>query len=143
MPEPMSLEQLLALWDQGSRLSRLEADHARAVASGDHEQADRTALELAVPHVTALQSLAANVELVRRLLHGRWKAVRDALETDATWDEIAEAQGLTRDEAVAYYVHAVDDQQRHAGEPFDHHRARAVLPAPGGARSLARGSGGR
>ncbi|MFI9100360.1 hypothetical protein ACIGXA_07525 [Streptomyces fildesensis] len=128
----MTLEQLLALWTQGPRLARLEAVHALAIESGDHERADRAALELAVPHVSPLQSLAANVELGRRLLDGRWKAVRDALEGDATWDEVAEAQGLTRDEAVAYYVDAIDHRERYAAEPFDHRRARAVLPTPGG-----------
>ncbi|MCZ4123369.1 hypothetical protein [Streptomyces sp. H39-S7] len=129
MPEPMTLEQLLALWNQDSRLARLASVHALAIASGDHDRADRAALELAVPHVTPLQSLAANVELGRRLLDDRWRAVRDALEGDATWDEIAEAQELTRDEAVAYYVHAIGRQERYAGEPFDPCRARAVLPA--------------
>lgn len=119
MPEPMTLEQLLARWNQGPRLARLETVHVLAVESGDHDQADRAALELAVPHVTPLQSLAANAELVRRLLDGQWKAVRDALEGAATWDEIAEAQGLTRDEAVAYYVHADEHRERRAGEPFD------------------------
>lgn len=132
MPKPMTLEQLLALWDQGSYLARLEAVHALAIAAGDHDQADRAALELAVPHVTPLQALAANVELGRRLLDSRWRAVRDALENGATWDDIAEAQSLTRDEAVAYYVHAIDHQERYAGEPFDVHRARAVLPTLGG-----------
>ncbi|MEU3463578.1 hypothetical protein ABZ721_26980 [Streptomyces sp. NPDC006733] len=134
MPEPMSLEQLLALWNQGPRLARLETVHALALAAGDHERADRAALELAVPHITPLQALAANVELGRRLLDGRWKAVRDALEGEATWDEIAEAQGLTRDEAVAYYADAVGRQERHGGEAFDPRRARAVLPALEGAR---------
>lgn len=133
MPEPMTLEQLLALWNQGSRLARLEAVHALAVEAGDHDQADRAALELAVQHVTPLQALAANVELGRRLLDSRWRAVRDALEGGATWDDIAQAQELTRDEAVAYYVHAIDRQERYAGEPFDLRRARAVLPTVGSA----------
>lgn len=53
--------------------------------------------------------------------------MRDAREQGATWDQIAEALGLTDAEAArAYYLNAIEHQERYVG---DLHEPAALGPS--------------
>lgn len=59
-----------------------------------------------------LDALAASAELVRALNGGRWIAVHDAREQGATWQQIADAMGVTAEHAQQIYTEAIDAQER-------------------------------
>jgi len=121
---------LLQRWNDGCSLGTWGEALAKSQAEGnlEHAQSAQAALdELIERGATLLRALNANAELVKLLTGQRWFVMRDAREQGATWDQIAEALGLTDAEARAYYVNAIEHQERYVGDLHDARRARAVL----------------
>lgn len=77
--------------------------------------------------VTALEALRASRLLVDRLNGRRWYVMRDAREAGASWAEIGDAAGVSRQAAQQWYRQAIEAQEQHVGEMHDTFRARAVL----------------
>lgn len=81
--------------------------------------------------MSALDSLRANARIVNLLTGWRWQIVELAREEGATWEEIGQALGVTRQSAHAAYAEAIAGQERFNAEydfiRFDVDRARAVL----------------
>jgi hypothetical protein len=65
-----------------------------------------------------LQALAANREVVERLVGWRWGAMREAREQGHGWAEIGAALGLDADQARQLYLERVQRQRLvHAAHP--------------------------
>lgn len=77
--------------------------------------------------VTPLQALTASRLLVERLSGRRWYVMRDAREAGASWAEIGDALGVSRQAAQQWYRQAIELQEGHVGELHDRSRARAAL----------------
>lgn len=114
---------LLNIWQMfGSRLtwateSKMGVD--RAVA------AEQTLADL--PHVTALEALRANAHLVGLLTGRRWYVMQAAREAGATWDEIGEALGMSRQGAYDWYRRKISHREECIPEIHDAARARSAL----------------
>ena len=65
----------------------------------------------------------ANSELVRLLSAWRWQAVYDARWRGHTWPQIADALGVTVEQARASYGEVINRQERLLGRDVDLYRA--------------------
>lgn len=115
-------QELYRLWNAyGARMT-----WARAVEKGaDADIAAGAVAEL--PNVTAIDALEANRRLISLLTGRRWYVIQEAREAGATWDEIGEALGMTRQGAHDWYRRAIEKQATHVGDLHDAERARAAL----------------
>jgi hypothetical protein len=122
--------ELLDVWRGGASRPLWDTVLSKATAEDNGEARALAGGQLAgLPE--PLAALAANRELVRRLVGARWVVMMLAREGGASWTEVAEALGTTGDEAVAAYTAAIDAQARYVGSPLhDAPRARAVLAGP-------------
>ncbi|UJW36901.1 hypothetical protein L3Q67_45365 (plasmid) [Saccharothrix sp. AJ9571] len=80
-----------------------------------------------LPAMSALQALQANRRLVDLLTGRRWTVIREAREAGATWSEIGEALGVSKQGAHDWYQRQIETQERVLPEYHDAARARAVL----------------
>ena len=87
---------------------------------------------------TALDALAANARIVNLMTGWRWLAIKAAREDGATWEEIGEALGTTKQGAQVAYRRAIEAQEEYAPDFHDAAAARAVLD-PAAASSAAEG----
>jgi hypothetical protein len=78
-----------------------------------------------LPEVSAVQALEADRKLVELLIGRRWMAMQDAREADATWADIGEALGMSRQAAWDWYQRKIEQQERHVPDFHD-----AEVPAP-------------
>jgi hypothetical protein len=74
---------------------------------------DLTALESA----TALDALAASTELVKHLKDLQWLVVKSAREDGATWEQIGEVLGTSKQGAQLAYRRAVDALEQATSTP--------------------------
>jgi hypothetical protein len=115
---------LLNTWQMfGSRLT-----WATEIEKG----ADRAGAEQALgdlPHITALDALRANAHLVGLLAGRRWYVMQAAREAGATWDEIGEALGMSRQGAYDSYRRKIRQREEYVPEIHDTARARSALGA--------------
>jgi hypothetical protein len=99
-PGSSDLPGLLAVWVDGSSRQAWWLAKARAEAAGDAAAARAADRALArLPEVTPLDALRANAELVNRLTAERWVAMRAAREQGASWEQIGQALGVSRQSA--------------------------------------------
>ncbi|MFI6031623.1 hypothetical protein [Amycolatopsis magusensis] len=80
-----------------------------------------------LPAMSALQALQANRRLVDLLTGRRWTVMREAREAGATWTEIGEALGMSKQGAHDWYKRQIETQERLLPEYHEAARARAVL----------------
>jgi hypothetical protein len=123
-----STHDLLARWDAwGDReLWR------KALASDKPEHkalAERKLAEL--ESATGLDALAANVELVRLFKGWQWLAIKSAREDGATWEQVGEVLGTSKQGALNAYTRAIEHQEKHVPDLHDAASARAVLEMEG------------
>jgi hypothetical protein len=76
---------------------------------------------------TALSALAANAELAKLLAGWQWLAIKAAREGGATWEQIGEALGTTKQGAQQAYRRAIEHQEKYVPDMHDAAAARAVL----------------
>lgn len=139
---PMTEKDLLQVWDDGA--ARLLWQKVRAKGRAESNAGRLAMAEAKLSGLPApLAALAANRDLVRRLVGSRWQVIMLAREGSVSWDQIAEALGCTPGEAVAAYTAAIARQEQYVGAPLhDAARARAVLDDPGTPAGAPAGAGG-
>src|ERR1017187_394712 len=141
---------LLARWDAWSAHDTWTRMLAKFTAEGNekHAAGARDALT-GMEAVSPLDALAANEELTRLMTGWRWLAMRDARESGATWEQIGESLGMTRQGAKAAYLSTVENQERYCPDYFteaDSKAHRALLDdgtpsCPGSGRPWGSGAG--
>lgn len=80
-----------------------------------------------LPEVTALDALRANVRAVDLLTARRWYVMESAREAGATWSQIGEALGITKQAAHDFYRRKIEEQETYVPDLHDAAGARAVL----------------
>lgn len=94
------MDELLATWQAAGTRRRLERARAQAEADGDPRAAQAAQRALAeLPEVSPLDALRANAELVDALTSQRWIAMKAAREQGASWEQIGQALGVSRQSA--------------------------------------------
>lgn len=79
-----------------------------------------------MPDVSAIEALAANRELVELLTARRWYVIRDAREAGASWSQIGEALGMSKQGAQDWY-RRIAEQEQDVGDRHDAERAQEAL----------------
>jgi hypothetical protein len=128
--EDMDERGLLHVWDMHNRRQTWRDAVDRG---GNPAVAEKVIAELG--HVSALDALAANRHLVDLLMGRRWYVIRDAREAGASWSQIGEALGMSKQGAQDYYRRRIDERARVVPDIDDADRARAVLDEPEATRS--------
>lgn len=98
---------------------------ARYVGRSGHLAAERALAEL--PEVSAVQGLQAASRLAELLTARRWADIQRAREQGASWSQIGEALGMSKQGAQDWYARKIADQERYVGSYHDADRARAAL----------------
>jgi hypothetical protein len=80
-----------------------------------------------LPEVTALDALRANARAVDLLTGRRWYVMKSAREAGATWAQIGEALGMTKQAAHDFYRRKIEEQEKHLPDLHNAPGARAVL----------------
>lgn len=120
--------QLWELWDTSCRRRAWQrvVEQARSESNAEHLRvAEQTLAEL--PEVSALDGLAANHRLVNLLTGRRWFVMQQAREEGATWEQIGDALGMSRQGAHEWYGKKLAEQEQYAGDFHDTDRGRAAL----------------
>src|SRR4051794_36107671 len=65
-----------------------------------------------LPYMTAVDALKANRCLVDLLVGRRWAVMQDAREAGATWDEIGEALGMSKQGANDWYRRKIAEREQ-------------------------------
>src|ERR671922_581566 len=100
----MDTRKLLAIWEAATeRLTWTQAIEKATPGSAEHATAHDALAEL--PEVTPLEGLRANAQLVKLLTRRRWHVMLAAREAGASWEEIGEALGMSRQAAWEWYHH--------------------------------------
>ena len=114
---------LLDTWQMfGSRLTWATESEKGA---GRAATAEQTLADL--PHITALEALRANAHLVGLLTGRRWYVMQAAREAGATWDEIGESLGMSRQGAYDWYRRKISQREEYIPEIHDAARGRSAL----------------
>jgi hypothetical protein len=117
---------LLARWDAWGDRELWRKVLANPDAKPEHKPiAERRLAEL--ESATGLDALAANVELVRLLKGWQWQAIKSAREDGATWEQVGEVLGTSKQGALNAYSRAIEHQEKHVPDLHDATAARAVL----------------
>jgi hypothetical protein len=120
--------ELHQVWDTQAQRRMWSGVRDKNRAKGDAQGqavAEQALAEL--PEVTALQALRANARLVGLLTGRRWIAMQDAREAGASWEQIGEALGMSKQGAHDFYRRKIADQETYVGDLHDAERARAAL----------------
>ena len=115
-------QELLSVWNTHEQRSTWREVIRRG---GDNETAQRVLNE--VPEVSAIEALAANHELVELLTARRWYVIRDARESGASWSQIGEALGMSKQGARDWYRRRITEQEQDVGDRHDAERAQEAL----------------
>jgi hypothetical protein len=119
-----------AMWAYGvERLRRRAAetddDAERETAEASLAKAQDFLAEL--PACTPLQALRANKRLIDLLTGRRWSVMQEAREQDASWAEVGDALGMSKQGAQDWYSRKIAEQEKYVPDFHDAARARAVL----------------
>ena len=115
------LRELLSTWENWNSRTTLVNTLLRGHGDGVQDKIDRDIKKF--PEVHPLDALRANSELVRLLSGWQWQAVYDARWRGHTWPQIANALGVTVEQARAGYGEVIDRQERLLGRDVDLYRA--------------------
>jgi HPt (histidine-containing phosphotransfer) domain-containing protein len=103
-------------------------DLARSPATGSDQAREAAAHFLAeISEVAALEALRANAKAVELLTGQRWYVMKSAREAGATWAQIGEALGITKQAAHDFYSRKIEEQEKYLSDLHDTAAARAVL----------------
>jgi hypothetical protein len=80
-----------------------------------------------LPEVTALDALRVNARAVDLLTGRRWYVMKSAREAGATWAQIGEALGMTKQAAHDFYRRQIGELAKYLPDLHDAPGARAVL----------------
>lgn len=132
-----NLTQLLELWNAAGDRRMWTKVLTESTAAGNDQTADtartartaRTALA-ELGETSALDSLRANLRIVSLLTGWRWIAMQQAREEGATWDQIGDALGMTRQAAWEWFKRHIEEQEDYSPGNRDVGHGRAVLGQP-------------
>jgi hypothetical protein len=102
----------------------------KVLANPDSKPESRALAEKQLPELesaTGLDALAANVELIKLMTGWRWLAIKSAREDGATWEQIGQVLGTSKQGAQLAYRRAIEAQETYAPDFHDAAAARAVL----------------
>ena len=118
------VHELLRVWEDFNR-----GETWREVSfSGSDEARVAAAQFLAeVREVAALEALRANAKAVQLLTARRWYVIKSTREAGATWAQIGEALGITKQAAHDFYRCRIEEQETWLLVLHDTPAARAVL----------------
>jgi hypothetical protein len=117
-------QDFLARWDAWGERQTWRRAAANSVKPEPKAIAERELSRL--ESATALDALAANVELVKLMTGWRWTAVKSAREDGATWEQIGEVLGTSKQGAQLAYKRAIEAQEKYVPGFHDTAAARAV-----------------
>jgi|tagenome__1003787_1003787.scaffolds.fasta_scaffold20287380_2 hypothetical protein len=80
-----------------------------------------------LPGVTGLDALRASRRVVELLTGARWHMMRQAREEGASWNDIGQALGMTRQAAHDFYRRKIEQQELETPGVHNATRSRAVL----------------
>lgn len=123
--------ELLELWNAAPDHRRWQSTLDSAIAENDTAGVDiaRGALA-AVDGAVALDSLRANLRIVELLNGWRWFVIEQAREEGASWADIGDALGTSRQSAWEWYRRHIETQETHVPDLHDAVRGRAALGDP-------------
>lgn len=115
---------LLKVWEDFNR-----GETGREVSATGSDQAREAAAHFLaeVSEVAALEALRANARAVELLTSRRWYVMKSAREAGATWAQIGEALGITKQAAHDFYRRKLEEQEKYQPDRHDAAAARAVL----------------
>ncbi|WP_461856043.1 hypothetical protein [Arthrobacter sp. C152] len=118
------VHELLKVWEDFNR-----GEASPGISSTDGDQAREAAAHFLseVSEVAALEALRANAKAVELLTARRWYVMKSAREGGATWAQIGEVLGITRQAAHDFYRRKIEEQEKYSPDPHDTAAARAVL----------------
>lgn len=118
------VHELLRVWEDFSR-----GETWREVSATGSDQARAAAAQFLaeVREVAALEALRANAKAVELLTARRWYVIKSAREAGATWTQIGEALGITKQAAHDFYRRKIEEQEKYEPDVHDSAAARAVL----------------
>jgi hypothetical protein len=123
--------KLLATWEVQSQRAMWRRVLARAEAEGrTHGVTAARSAMAELSSVRPLEALRANAELVQLLVARRWSVMQEAREHGASWTEVGDALGVSRQAAWEFYQRAIEGQESDAIAWHDPGRARAMLGEP-------------
>jgi hypothetical protein len=97
-------------------------------ATGSDQALEAAAQFLAgVREVAALEALRANAKAVELLTARRWYVIKSAREAGATWAQIGEALGITKQAAHDFYRRKIGEQEKYLSDVHEATAARAVM----------------
>jgi len=118
------VHELLKVWED---FNRGEASPGISSAGNDHALEAAAHFLSEVSEVAALEALRANARAVELLTARRWYVMKSAREGGATWAQIGEALGITKQAAHDFYRRKIEEEERHLPDLHDMAAARAVL----------------
>jgi hypothetical protein len=80
-----------------------------------------------LPGVAGLDALRASRRVVELLTGARWHMMRQAREEGASWSDIGQALGMTRQAAYDFYRRRIEQQEQDAPGLHNAARSRAAL----------------
>ena len=119
-----NVHELLKVWEDFNR-----GETWREVSATGSDQAREAAAHFLseVSEVAALEALRANAKAVELLTARRWYVMKSAREGGATWAQIGEALGITKQAAHDFYRRKIEEQEKYLPDLHDVAAARAVL----------------
>ena len=118
------VHELLRVWEDFNR-----GETWRGVSATGSDQARVAAAQFLteVREVAALEALRANAKAVELLTARRWYVIKSAREAGATWAQIGEALGITKQAAHDFYRRRIEEQEKYLPDLHDAAASRAVL----------------
>jgi hypothetical protein len=118
------VHQLLKVWEDFN-----SGETWREVSATGSDQAREAAAHFLaeISEVAALEALRANAKAVELLTGRRWYVMKSAREAGATWAQIGEALGITKQAAHDFYSRKIEEQEKYLSDLHDTAAARAVL----------------
>jgi hypothetical protein len=86
-----------------------------------------------LPGVTGLDALRTSRRVVELLTGARWHMMRQAREEGASWTEVGQALGMSKQAAHDFYRRRIEQPEHDASDSYSASRTRAALDEKAGA----------
>ncbi|MGX5716768.1 hypothetical protein [Arthrobacter sp. MAHUQ-56] len=118
------IHELLRVWED---FNRGETWRETSAIGSDQARVSAAQFLTEVREVAALEALRANAQAVELLTARRWYVIKSAREAGATWGQIGEALGITKQAAHDFYRRRIEEKEKYLPDLHDVAAARAVL----------------
>ncbi|MBT8163770.1 MULTISPECIES: hypothetical protein [Arthrobacter] len=116
------IHAVLKVWED---FNRGETWREVSASGSDQVRASAAHFLAEVSEIAALEALRANAKAVELLTARRWYVIKSAREAGATWAQIGDALGITKQAAHDFYSRKIEELEK--PNPHDVAAARAVL----------------